>query len=419
MPPRPNESVDHGRVSKRRREERHSCPEAPRFDFIPLIENDPELKKYASKNANGKWRIDFSRRNATLALSSAILRHHYDISLTLPSGQLVPTIPNRVQYLKWAANLLPPSSVSSDITVLDIGTGPSCIYPMLGARLFPKWTYVAIDSDISAVKFARMNCRNNNLTTVTVFDTSESNDILSLEVLEQSPDLTVCNPPFHDQLPLSEDRAGTKAQLVTEGGEFTFLKTLALESKNAASVSWFTSFIGRKSDVSKITSFLNSSEVRAVAVRTAELSPGGRTTRWAVAWSFGSSTTTATIVPEKSTTWRQVVAVHPSRKYANQMVPADIASVFQIVLGHMDWETEARLEETAHGYIICSKRSAVVEIEDCCLRLYTAAGKDEGRFEVHLKVENKGDLSSSEFHQLTEAIAKNVSYFLDYGRFET
>jgi len=65
----------------------------------------------------------------------------------IPDGQLCPTVPNRCNYIHWLQHLLSsdiiPRTLSTDAKVrgFDIGTGASCIYPLLGASLHG-WSFV-------------------------------------------------------------------------------------------------------------------------------------------------------------------------------------------------------------------------------------------------------------------------------------
>lgn len=83
------------------------------------------------------------------------------IDFVLRCGRMVPLfglkpdsdcyfqVPNRLNYLLWIQSLLDTTSESySDafdaerqVIGLDIGTGASCIYPLLGCSQRPKWRF--------------------------------------------------------------------------------------------------------------------------------------------------------------------------------------------------------------------------------------------------------------------------------------
>lgn len=404
-------------TSVRRKKAHVEVPAAPYYDFVPLIEKEQSLQNCAKRNASGKWVIDFDSRDATLALTCAILKHHYNLRLTLPPGHLVPTIPNRVQYILWATALLDSDVLKNHLVVLDIGTGPSCIYPMLGSRMFPNWSFIGSDSDHIAVEAARQNCRQNSLSSIEVVQ-SESNSFFPEAILEQKPVLTLCNPPFHETLPQTKDLAGTEAQLKTSGGELTFLRNMAMESRQAGQVAWFTSLVGRKKDLPKIVAFLQSTKVRAPLVKTAELSQGGRTVRWAVAWSFGSERSSAMLLPCASSSLRYTILVKPGRKYANYLESQDIIEIACSAFDKLEWERMSETElpsdsdatflryrdQNSHG-----KAGDVEVLVDCLPKSLS------GHFELLIKVNRKGAASREFLQELAKAICEKIPAILDEG----
>lgn len=63
--------------------------------------------------------------------------------LTLVTDEL--KVPNRHNYILWLKDLLDTSSYNEPgqkLTGLDIGTGASCIYPLLGCAQRP-WSFLA------------------------------------------------------------------------------------------------------------------------------------------------------------------------------------------------------------------------------------------------------------------------------------
>lgn len=57
-----------------------------------------------------------------------------------------PQVPNRHNYILWLKDLLDTTVGNGDVTRkavgLDIGTGASCIYPLLGCSQRP-WSFIA------------------------------------------------------------------------------------------------------------------------------------------------------------------------------------------------------------------------------------------------------------------------------------
>lgn len=397
---------------KKRKPVLERAKEAPRYEFTDLVENNQELKRYATGSSNRGVRLDLSSREATYALTRAILRDHFDLCLTLPPGQLVPTVPNRVQYLTWAAELLP-NGLREEPTVLDLGTGPSCIYALLGTRLYPKWFFIATDTDPIAIDWARRNVEANDLRKIKVLHTLSEGKLLPPEVVAAQPSLTVCNPPFHSELPDTTAPAGSQNQLVTQGGEYSFLCRLAEESTQTVSVDWFTSLVGRKVDLPRIVAYLRSPRIRAPYVRTVELSQGGRTTRWAVAWSFGQEESIVTLIDDHGSKWRLIFSVRPGRQFANQLCANDIAATFSSVLHDLQWRKEYELAkgDNCDAALRGPKESS---LSQTAIQLHVTEGAASGEFRVYLKVKDRGELMTSEFADLGNKVTQAVLDLLNH-----
>ena len=394
------------RPRKRRKTALPRAQEAPRYEFGALVRNNEELREYATESAAGLVRLDLSSRAATLALTRAILRDHFNLTLALPEAQLVPTVPNRVQYLTWAAALLSGDAPQRRCVVVDVGTGPSCIYAMLGARLFPNWEFVATDTDQVAIEAARRNVEDNHLSKVKVFSTARADKLLPSQVVSLKPTLIVCNPPFHAELPETASPAGSRSQLVTTGGELAFLCCLANESIHAPSVEWFTSLVGRKVDLPKIVAFLCSSRIRAPYVKTVELSQGGRTARWAVAWSFGQERSVIRLVDEQSSKWRFVFSVQPGRRYANQLCVNDVEGVFEAVLVELQWSKRKHADVQFHGPQDCV-------FTDTALQLRVTKTEVSNCFLMYIKVADRGSAGVGDFKTLCCALQDMASHILN------
>lgn len=387
---------------------------APRYDFNSLLDKDNELRRYAVQTGKDSVFIDFSDHQANLTLTRAILRHHFHLELYLPEGHLIPTIPNRVQYLQWAASLLPVSSTQHAHSVLDIGTGPSCIYPMLGTRLFPTWTFVATDTDPQAVQSARRNVSANALHTITILQTEKSGPVFSSRVERTAPSLTVCNPPFHDTHYSREEVVGTPNQLVTEGGELAFICRMATESTSLSSVSWFTTLVGRKADIPKILAHLRSIHVNASQVRTVQLDTGGRTVRWAVAWTFGTATTsTVAVDADPRYPWRVRLRVQPSRAYANQLQRADIADLCIISFKDRGWNTPIQPGDRSHNGVVTLFGSDASNVSGAQIEIHIIGPTPLGTFTLTMKAECRAKMTISSFREVGTMLATTISQLLN------
>lgn len=69
-------------------------------------------------------------------------------------------VPNRHNYILWLKDLLDTSSYNEPgqkLTGLDIGTGASCIYPLLGCVQRP-WSFIATGTPLADVLTSIIQC---------------------------------------------------------------------------------------------------------------------------------------------------------------------------------------------------------------------------------------------------------------------
>ncbi len=111
-----------------------------RYDLEALSKALPELKPFVLVNKYDSQTIDFADPKAVKALNKALLLQHYGLKYwDIPEGYLCPPIPGRADYLFHIDEFL--TKKRKGVTVkgnlvkcLDIGTGASCIYPILGSQ---------------------------------------------------------------------------------------------------------------------------------------------------------------------------------------------------------------------------------------------------------------------------------------------
>lgn len=292
------------------------------YDFTHLIKSFPALSAFIIKNQfNQQETIDFSNSDAVKALNTALLKAHYNINYwDFPQGYLCPPIPGRVDYIHYLADFLQhtpsqiPSSamlstkVASKVCVLDIGTGATCIYPILGASEYG-WHFVASDIDPVSVKTANTNISRNKTIAKHIhcrLQKSSTNIFQNIIKTGEFYQLTMCNPPFHKSL--SDASAGSarkwqnlnksskninkntlnfggqKAELWCQGGELAFIRQMIKESKDFhKQVLWFTCLVSNKDHVSKLKLSLKKANV--LQVNVIKMAQGQKTSRF-IAWSF-------------------------------------------------------------------------------------------------------------------------------------
>ncbi|WP_397362375.1 23S rRNA (adenine(1618)-N(6))-methyltransferase RlmF [Olleya sp. R77988] len=275
------------------------------YNFDLLAEAYPNLEPFIFTNANNKKTIDFANPKAVKALNAALLKLHYDINFwEFPDHFLCPPIPGRVDYIHHISDLLQRSKLTEDITVLDVGTGANCIYPLLGSAAYD-WNFIGVDSNDDALEIAQNIVDQNNLQDkIKLIKQSDATHVLT-DVLKDTDKVTVtmCNPPFFKNeadahqatqrklkglgQPTDEmvrNFAGQAHELWYKGGEKAFLHTYLYESSLLKTQSfWYTSLVSNKDNIKTINQSLR--KLGATAVLTIGMDIGNKKSR-IVAWTF-------------------------------------------------------------------------------------------------------------------------------------
>lgn len=282
------------------------------YDFARLVGDCPELGRFVVRNPSGEETVDFANPEAVLCLNRALLVSYYRIDWwRLPEGYLCPPIPGRADYVHHAAELLaggagkkPPEG--PQVRLLDIGTGASCIYPLLGRQSYG-WSFVAVESDGAALASAREIVRRNRELAGAI-DCRRQTDTRRIFAgvvrPEERFDLSLCNPPFHASA--EEAAAGTLRKLRNlggrkiskpvlnfggqahelwcEGGEVGFVRRMIRESvvfkKN---VRWFTTLVAKSASLPPLLDALD--KAGPAERRIVEMAQGQKKSRL-LAWRF-------------------------------------------------------------------------------------------------------------------------------------
>ncbi|MDU6412702.1 MAG: 23S rRNA (adenine(1618)-N(6))-methyltransferase RlmF [Yersiniaceae bacterium] len=284
-----------------------------RYDFPALIASSPELAAFVAENAWGDLSVDFADPAAVKALNRALLRHFYQIAeWDIPEGYLCPPIPGRADYLHHLADLLASCNRGEvprgkNITMLDVGIGANCIYPIIGLHDYG-WRFTGSDTDETALASAKKIIAQNPLLTHNVrlrLQKQPQHIFNNIIKPNERYDATLCNPPFHasaeeaasgtrrkrqnlgqgnpDGAPLL-NFGGQSNELWCEGGEALFISRMVSESRKLAqNCFWFTSLVSKKETLPLIYQALE--DAGAVAVRTLEMAQGQKVSR-VIAWTF-------------------------------------------------------------------------------------------------------------------------------------
>lgn len=249
--------------------------------------------------------IDFANPKAVKALNTALLFKHYSIKYwEFPDTNLCPPIPGRVDYIHHIADLLNSSKISDKINVLDIGTGASCIYPLLGNAVY-NWSFVATDIDKTSLEYAQNIINKNDLNEVIELRHQNEASQIFKGILKEGDrfSVSICNPPFYkseaealesttkklkglnrETNQVVRNFAGTQNELWYKGGEKAFIHNYLYESslyKNQCV--WFSILVSKKDLVKGMYTSLK--KLGATDVRTINMSQGNKISR-IVAWTF-------------------------------------------------------------------------------------------------------------------------------------
>ena len=116
---------------------------------------------YSKKKNDSNTIIDWNDISAQLSLTKTLLYHDFGIKITLLPEFLCPTVPNRLNYLCWISEILDLTiQPNKNHIIVDIGTGGSLIYPLLGCRYFG-WSFVGSDINSNAISLGNQNIINN------------------------------------------------------------------------------------------------------------------------------------------------------------------------------------------------------------------------------------------------------------------
>lgn len=275
------------------------------YNFKELCEVCPALKAFVFVNKYDTETIDFANPVAVKNLNRALLFNYYSIQFwDFPDDNLCPPIPGRVDYIHYLADLLKASGVEKNITVLDIGMGASCIYPLLGNAIYD-WKFRGTDIDKKSIDRAEKILKKNQLKDVIKLKQQRDSSHIFLDILNETDKFSasMCNPPFYrsqeeameanarklEGLGIGDDVAtrnfsGKQQELWYKGGEKAFVHTYLYESsKFKTNCFWYTTLVSKKGNLESMYASLK--KLGATVVKTIPMHQGNKVTR-IVAWTF-------------------------------------------------------------------------------------------------------------------------------------
>ncbi|KAL2018378.1 hypothetical protein VTK56DRAFT_913 [Thermocarpiscus australiensis] len=351
-------------------------PNRPRFGvpadgyFRQLYESEPDFKQLAKLDGDfaailqDNGQLGFSDPRATMQLTKTLLKLDFGLELELPDDRLCPPVPNRHNYILWLKDLMDTSSYSEPgrkLCGLDVGTGASCIYPLLGTVQRP-WCFVATDIDAKNLSYAKRNVELNGLQDrIRLLERNAEDALVPLgEAGIQFIDFVMMNPPFYasedDMLSSARKKArppfsactGAPVEMVCDGGELAHVGRLLRESLVLRDrIQWYTSMLGKLTSLDALIEQLRENGIDNYAVT--EFIQGSKTRRWAVGWSFGPMRPAEHVARGmKASIWKRILPPPVTAELlvlpAGQQVGPVISRIREVVesleLMSWTWETE-------------------------------------------------------------------------------
>ena len=267
-------------------------------DFLILIKEFPELKKYIIKHDEKieEFSFDWSNNDLSLLMTKSILNYYFNIKYyDIPKGFLIPPVPSRLNYLNLINELIKDIEKENIIGV-DIGTGANIIYPILGNSIYC-WKFICSEINNESYNNAKIILQNNNLEkNITLIKQANKNNIF-ITILNQENKYTfsMCNPPYYDyeqEIKIEEKKRDTEFnfdEVYYKKGELGFFERYFEESicykKN---IFLFTILIGKKSNSEIIYDKINSYN-NIIKLCDIKKIMTGNNVRYIIYWSFYNS----------------------------------------------------------------------------------------------------------------------------------
>jgi len=276
------------------------------YDFSELVAIYPDLKEFVFVNNYGTETIDFANPDAVKKMNRALLMKHYDIKFwDFPDDNLCPPIPGRVDYVHHLADLLKASNINDNATIIDVGVGANCIYPLLGNAVY-NWQFLATDIDKKSIDRAEKIVKKNQLSELIEFKQQKDATQIFQGILNENDHFsaTMCNPPFFrsqeeameanarkleglGNIEKTRNFSGKQQELWYKGGEKAFIHTYLYESSMfKTQCFWYTTLVSKKENVQSMYDSLT--KLGATEIKTIPMHQGNKVTR-IVAWTFLTS----------------------------------------------------------------------------------------------------------------------------------
>ena len=269
-------------------------------DFLTLIKEFPELKKYKLKqneDNEDEFQFDWSNNELSLLMDKSILNYYFNIKYyDIPKGFLIPPIPSRINYINLINSII--TKLINDIDIkniigIDIGTGANIIYPILGYSIY-KWKFICTEINKEAFNNAKLILQKNNLENNINIIKQNNKDNIFISILnrENKYIFSMCNPPYYNyenEIKLEDKKRDNEYnfdEIYYKNGEYGFFQRYFEESicyKN--NVFLYTILIGKKINAENIYDKLSSYN-DIIKIYNMQKILTGNNVRYIIYWSF-------------------------------------------------------------------------------------------------------------------------------------
>lgn len=255
------------------------------YDMERLSKHSPSLIPFIFTNDYGTPSIDFSNPKAVFELNKALLFTDYKIKhWQISPNSLCPGIPGRADYIHNIADLLAKDNnnqipTGDNVNILDIGTGSSIVYPIIGSQEY-NWKFTATEIDPKSIQTGEQNVNKNVWLKKKIQLRFQDNKeyILQGIIYEKDKfDAIMCNPPFfksrednwkvsskkfqnlhkNKEQPTIQNFSGHPNELWYPGGEKAFITKLIYESiQFKAQLNWITTLVSSKDSIKPLIAIL-------------------------------------------------------------------------------------------------------------------------------------------------------------------
>lgn len=354
-------------------------------DFKALAIEYPEFRNFCNYVSNGKITFDFRQDAAVRCLTQTLLKKDFSLNVDLPTGHLVPRVPQKLNYCLLIDDILQANGITKNVVGIDIGTGTSCIHALLGVRHFG-WKFVATDGDEKSVQVAHENVARNDMSdSICVVHVNPAVKTVLMDVMNSMPDkdfaFCMCNPPFFEKSEQydrfceepsvssltytnnfeSEFRSArhsetvaSSAELYIDGGEVAFVNRIIDDSVCLRErIKIYTTMIGRKSSLRPLQQRLQrfGNDVKFTVYPLNQ----GKTKRWMLAWTFAKSITLNTILKDRPVSFQcpkpGLMKIMQEVSRLNGFLRKEKSSIFIAEFKNVTW-TNQRARRKANALLI-------------------------------------------------------------------